>query len=268
MRNPTRSFLLALAATLVCGSATAQPAQPAQPALKLDNPLLQQALPSEGWTAALMKFFRPDNLAMQVTGSAEMELPNDEALALFVIEVQDADARRAQSQVGQRASAGVAALKGADATAQIEATGLVVDPVFDASGRVIAWRVRQGVRLRTSDLTTLSRTVAQGQETMTLTGVDFRLSQKSRQAVQPELIRRAMDDLYGRAAMIAQAFKVPPERLRLEDLSFGADPGSRLSPVAIRKGALTPGEAPPPPTLDPGTTVVYQPVTARLRFGP
>ncbi|MFN7571956.1 MAG: SIMPL domain-containing protein [Betaproteobacteria bacterium] len=241
----------------------------AQPALNLDNPLLQQALPSEGWSAALMRLFRPENLAMQVAGSAEIEVPNDEAWVTFMVEVQDADARRAQTQVGQRSSAGVAALKGVDQTAQVESTGLVTDPIFDTGGRVIAWRVRQAVRLRTSNFDALARTVAQGQETMTLSAVDFRLSQKSRQAVQPELIRRAMDDLYGRAATIAQAFKISPERLRLEDLSFGSDPSGRSSPIALRRGAVGPGEAPPPlPTLDPGTTVVYQPVTARLRFGP
>jgi uncharacterized protein YggE len=71
----------------------------AKPALKLDNPLLQQALPSEGWSAALMRFFRPENLAMQVAGGAEIEVPNDEAWVTFVVEVQDADARRAQTQV-------------------------------------------------------------------------------------------------------------------------------------------------------------------------
>lgn len=241
----------------------------AQPALKLDNPLLQQALPSEGWSAALMRFFRPENLAMQVAGGAEIEVPNDEAWVTFVVEVQDADARRAQTQVAQRSSASVAALKGVDPTAQIEPTRPVTDPIFDASGRVIAWRVRQTVPLRTTNLDALPRTVAQGQETMTLSAVDFRLSQKSRQAVQPELIQRAMDDLYGRAATIAQAFKIAPDRLRLEDLSFGSDPSGRSSPIALRRGAVGTGEvAPPPPTLDPGTTVVYQPVTARLKFGP
>jgi predicted secreted protein len=260
MRNVTGHVLL-LGALASAGAM-------AQPALKLDNSLLQQALPPEGWGAALMKFFRPDNLAMQVTGSAEMELPNDEALASFMVEVQDADARRAQTQVGQRAASGVAALKNADPTAQVETMGAVTDPVFDTGGRVIAWRVRQTVLLRTTDFTALSRAVAQGGETMTFTGVDFRLSRKSRQAAQPELIRRAMDDLYGRAATIAQAFKVAPERLRLEDLSFGADPASRSSPVIARRGTSPSGEALPPPSLDPGSTVVYQPVTAKLRFAP
>ena len=50
-----------------------------------------------------------------MTGSAEIELPNDEAIANFYFEAQDADLAKAQALVNQRVGDGTAALKRADA---------------------------------------------------------------------------------------------------------------------------------------------------------
>ncbi len=72
---------------------------------------------------------RPDNAVVLLTASAELELANDKAIATFAVKAQDADARRAQAQVNQRAAAGVAALKKADPSAQIETAGYSSLPV-------------------------------------------------------------------------------------------------------------------------------------------
>src|SRR5688500_19410188 len=55
-----------------------------------------------------------------MTGAAEVELANDEAVANFYYEAQDADLTRAQSTVNQRVGDGTAALRRADPKAQIE----------------------------------------------------------------------------------------------------------------------------------------------------
>ena len=54
-----------------------------------------------------------------MTGSAEIELPNDEAVVNFFYEAQDADLAKAQSLVNQRVGDGTAALKRADPKAQM-----------------------------------------------------------------------------------------------------------------------------------------------------
>ena len=58
-----------------------------------------------------------------MTGSAEVELPNDEAVVSFFYEAQDADLTKAQGLVNQRVGDGTAALKRADPKAQIETSG-------------------------------------------------------------------------------------------------------------------------------------------------
>ncbi len=113
-----------------------------------------------------------------MTGAAEVELANDEAVANFFYEAQDADLTRAQSTVNQRVSDGTAALKRADPKAQVETSGYSSYPVYSSgSNRTITgWRVRQGVTVRTENLAALAKTVAAAQPTLALGGVDFRLS--------------------------------------------------------------------------------------------
>ena len=93
-----------------------------------------------------------------MTGAAEVELANDEAVANFFYEAQDADLTRAQSTVNQRVSDGTAALKRADPKAQIETSGYSSYPVYSSgSNRTITgWRVRQGVTVRTENLAALA----------------------------------------------------------------------------------------------------------------
>jgi len=54
-----------------------------------------------------------------MTGTAEIEVPNDEAVASFFYETQDADLTKAQALVNQRVGDGTAALKRADPKAQM-----------------------------------------------------------------------------------------------------------------------------------------------------
>ncbi|MDH4114996.1 MAG: SIMPL domain-containing protein, partial [Burkholderiaceae bacterium] len=60
---------------------------------------------------------------LMMTGSAEVEVPNDEAVANFFYEAQDADLAKAQGLVNQRVAEGTAALKKADPKAQVETSG-------------------------------------------------------------------------------------------------------------------------------------------------
>ncbi len=72
----------------------------------------------------------PAGTLVLMTGAAEVELANDEAVVNFFYEAQDADLTRAQSLVNQRVGDGTAALKRADPKAQIETSGYSSYPVY------------------------------------------------------------------------------------------------------------------------------------------
>jgi predicted secreted protein len=201
-----------------------------------------------------------------MTGSAEIEVPNDEAVASFFYEAQDADLARAQALVNQRVADGTAALRRADPKAQLETSGYGSYPVYGQNNRsIVGWRVRQGVTLRTADLAALPRTVAAAQPLLSLGGIDFRLSRAARERIEGDLIQQAIANLNGRVAAAAQALGVPRERVRLEEVNFvGRDGG----PVPVMARMAMAADAAPPPQFESGRSVERVFVTGRARLLP
>jgi uncharacterized protein YggE len=214
---------------------------------------------------------RGEGTVVVMPGLAQLQLPNDEALASFYYEAQDADARKAQSQVNARVAEGIAALKRADARAQVESAGYQSYPVYtQAPGvtpRISGWRVRQTVSLRTTDLERLASTVQAGQGVMALGSLQFQLSRAAREQAEAQLIERAVANVQARVAAAARALGVPAERVRIEELSFGRrDEFAPPQPMAMRAAmADAPGAS---PALEPGQSTETLPVTARVRFLP
>lgn len=209
----------------------------------------------------------PPGTLVVMNASAEVEVPNDEAVANFFFEAQDADLARAQAQVNQRVADGTAALRRADPKAVLETTGYGSYPVYGQNNRsIVGWRVRQGVSLRTADLAALPRTVAAAQPLLSLGGIDFRVSRAARERVETELIQQAIAGLNARVAAAAQALGVPRERVRLEEVNFvGRESGpvpmmARMAPMAA--------DAAPAPQFESGRSTERMFVTGRARLLP
>ncbi len=188
-----------------------------------------------------------------MTGSAEIELPNDEAVANFFYEAQDADLAKAQSLVNQRVGDGTAALRRADPKAQIETSGYGSYPVY-ASGPsrgIVGWRVRQGVTLKTDNLRDPAEDGGRRpSRLLSVGGVDFRLSKAAREKVETQLIQQAIANLNARVAAAAQALGVPPNREFAWKKSTLAGARADRSPSGSPRMATMSSDAVPPPTFE------------------
>lgn len=211
----------------------------------------------------------PAGTLVLMTGAAEVELANDEAVANFFYEGQDADLTRAQSLVNQRVGDGTAALKRADAKAQIETSGYSSYPVYSSgSNRTITgWRVRQGVTVRTDSLAALPKTVAAAQPFLALGGVDFRLSKVARDKVEAQLIQLAIGNLNSRFTAAGQSMSVPPNRIRIEEINFGVREAGPPQPMMMRS-AMQSSDAVAPPAFESGRSIERLSVTGKARFLP
>jgi predicted secreted protein len=227
--------------------------------------LMTAAAPVPAQTPAAAARF--EGTLVTISAAAELEATNDEALASFYLEVQDADLARAQSQLNQRVAEGVATLKRADPKARTETAGYGSYPIYAAGGgrKIVGWRVRQSVNLRTTELAALPKTVAAGQQQLALGGIAFRLSRAARDRLDAELIQRAYANLSARIAAAAQAMGVPPTRVRVEEVNFGArSEGPPIVPMA-RTMAMS-AESVAEPSFDAGQSTQRLDVTAKVRF--
>lgn len=212
---------------------------------------------------------RYEGTLVLMTGQAELELANDEAVASFYVEIQDADLNRAQSQVNQRVAEATAAIKRSDPKGELQTGGYTSYPVYGRDGgrKITGWRVRQALTLRTSDLSGLARTVAAAQQQqMALGGIDFRLSRAARERAEAELIQRAIANLNSRVAAAAQAMNVPPARVRTEELNFGVQQAERPPIMAMARVAPMQADSVAEPQFEAGRSAQQMTVTAKLRF--
>jgi predicted secreted protein len=205
-----------------------------------------------------------------MTGFAELEVPNDEAVANFFYEAQDANLTKAQAVVNQRVADGTAALKRADPKAQLETSGYSSYPVYSSgpARSIVGWRVRQGVMLRTENLEALPRTVSSVQSLLALGGIDFRLSKAARDKVDAQLIQLATANLNARLASAASALGAAPARLRLEEINFS---GREVGPPMMMRQAPMISEAsaaPPPPSFESGRSTERLTISGKARLLP
>jgi len=210
----------------------------------------------------------PAGTLVLMTGAADVELSNDEAVASFFYEAQDADLTRAQSVVNQRVGEGTAALKRADPKAQIETSGYSSYPVYSSgSNRTITgWRVRQGVTVRTDNLAALPKTVAAAQPFLALAGIDFRLSKAAREKVEAQLIQLAIGNLNLRFTAAWQSMGVPVNRIRIEEINFSVREAGLPQPMMMR--ATMASDAVTPQTFESGRSIERLTVTGKARFLP
>jgi len=212
---------------------------------------------------------RFEGTVVTLAGHAQLELPNDEASASFYAEQQDPDLARAQSTVNQRVADGVAALRRVDPKCQVESGAYESYPMYASSGahRITGWRVRQTVFMRTGNLAQLPQAVAAAQALLALGSIDFHLSRAARERVEGDLVQRAISDANVRIAAAAQALSIPPARVRLEELDFGAAvQGPPMRPLRAAATMAPAAESVAEPSFEPGTTSEQASVTARARF--
>jgi uncharacterized protein YggE len=204
-----------------------------------------------------------------MTGTAEVDVANDEALANFFYETQAPDLTKAQADVNQRVADGTAALKRADSKAQIETSGYSSFPVYSggSSRTIVGWRVRQGVSLRTENLAALPKTVAAAQPMLALGNIDFRLSRAAREKVEAQLIQQATANLHSRFAAAAQALGGASARVRIEEINYGAREGGP-QPLAMRSVPMASEASVPPPTFEAGRSVERLTVSGKARLLP
>jgi uncharacterized protein YggE len=225
-----------------------------------------------GFTPALHAQTPPaprfDGTLILMTGQAELEIANDEAVASFYVEVQDADLAKAQSQVNQRVAEATGILKRSDPKGEVQSSGYSSYPVYrnDSGRKIVGWRVRQGVTLRTGDLGGLARTVAAVQPLVALGGIEFRLSRSAREKVEGELIQRAIANLNSRVAAVAQSLNVPAARIRTEELNFGVHQIERPQMMSMARAAPMAAESVAEPQFEAGRSSQQMTVTAKVRF--
>lgn len=155
-------------------------------------------------------------------GMAAMEVDNDTMHATLYVEDEDANPVRLADNVNKVVGE---AVKTAKAASQVTTRtgGYQTFPVYDKT-RIVRWRARSELLLKSGDFKALSDLVGKLQSTLKLGGIYFSVSPEVRRKVEDELTTAAIEDFKRRADLIAQGFGA--RGYKVKDAAVNSDGGA------------------------------------------
>jgi predicted secreted protein len=137
------------------------------------------------------------------------------------------------------------------------------EPVY-RNKSISSWRVRQSIRLESSDVTNLSRLVGELQERLSVASLRYTISPKVRQEVEDELITLALGRFGRRGKLIAGELGRSDYRIVAMDVSTS---GASPAPVRMRAvSAMAESSRVTAPTLEPGVQSVTVQVSGTIEL--
>lgn len=241
-------------------------------------PLMCAVAATSAWASETIELPRPakEGTVMTLEGQATRKLENDEATVILSIEVQKKDVTAATDETIRAVNAAVEAIK------RIE--GRITMQTADFSTRAVykkakdgetpepgAWAVRQTLRVTVNDMTLLPSVMEAGLKTLTVDGIELRVSDELRKRTQDELLGEAIHDAMGRAVRVAKVMGLEAEDVRIESIGTGRLSGPSVryyaAPRAANDGMLAKSVM-AAPSVSAGTSDVTQEVTMQVRIKP
>lgn len=146
----------------------------------------------------------PGAPTLQMEASAKSQVPNDEMVATLAAEQTGANVGALNDAVMASLNRAVTEAK-ASSRVNVRLGAFSTNPNYE-KGKPEGWRVRGELVLTSSDMKGLSVLVGKLGQTLQVTGVSFRLSDKAREAEEKVLLGQAAKTFKAKAAAAATAF--------------------------------------------------------------
>ncbi len=218
-------------------------------------------------------------IVLPATGTVRQA--NDQASITMTAEETNKDKALAQSRVNQKMKQGLALLKQADPQASFKTESYSTYPVYpeqttpsSTQSRVPSgWRVTQSLRVTTTNLAGLPKTVAAGQGLLGLSNLYFSLSPATAQKLDDERIAATYANLNQRVRAVAAAMGRDPADAVVEVMDFEGSGNytDRAAPPAppapmMRASSLSAASAVEEPSFEPGETTLNMRAVGKVRF--
>jgi uncharacterized protein len=215
-----------------------------------------------------------------VAAFGEVKHPNDEARATLMIEEQDKDKAVAASRVNQKMKQGMEAVRREDPQASLKTRSYYTYPVYadeqiqarqiSRTRQPVSWRVGQYLELTTTNLSSLSKTIAAAQRILALNGLSFGLSAETGKNLEEQRIIAVYRNLTDRITAIAKAMGRNVADATLDTVDFeGSGAYAQQQDLQMTKAMrAAPLETVrvEEPNFEPGETTLSMRVVGKVRF--
>ena len=200
---------------------------------------------------------------VSLSEQASTEVQNDQMVALLFAEYEGRDATPLADRVNRDIAAALA-LAGKTPGVEVRTQDYQTRPVYDKEGKIRAWRVRQSIRLESTDSKALGDLLGTLQERLKLQSVAYQVSPQQRRKHIDSVIQTALKRFQERAQLVADAFGRPHWRLVRLSINDGGPRPVPLMRANLMSEAAMKGAAPVP--LEAGTATLEVSVNGEIEL--
>jgi predicted secreted protein len=217
--------------------------------------LMLLSLPAAAQAAAEPLF----NL-VTLRAEAHREVPNDQLGAVLAAEAEGTDTAQLAGDVSRAMQAALAVAKGYRGVQARSGTYQTI-PLYD-KGRVARWRVRQELRLQSTDIPAATELIGKLQASLVVNGMSLSVSPELRRQTENALYAEAVAAFEERVRLVRDAMKAKGYRVR--NLEFSGDGASPAPMSLLARGPASAARV--PPAVEPGTTIILVSVSGTVQL--
>lgn len=194
-----------------------------------------------------------------LSANAAMEVENDTLIAILYYQREGAALAPLANEVNKKITDAVKTGKrfhGVD----IQTPAYRSSPVYEKQ-RLVGWRVRQTIRLKSQDIAQVSNLIGELQKTLALESVSYSVSPDKLQDTEEKLIAQAIDAFKKRSLLITHQFDRSTYRLVNMSVNTG---GAPIRPLRMQAAAVSMEAA--APTLETGKQNIQVNVTGTIEL--
>lgn len=201
---------------------------------------------------------------------------NDEAVVDLAITRDGKTAKEAQAKLLADLNPAMKVIRGAvkSGTAEFQTGQLYTNANYaqrkpGEAAKVVSWTARQSVTVTLKDTNEAGALVEAASKGFEFSGLRFQVSKEAARRNRSELMGEALEDLAGKAEVIARSMAIPVSDVKLAAVDFGsASLGNSYRPTRMMaKAAAAAPMASAPADLEAGETDVSLTAAARFTVG-
>jgi predicted secreted protein len=191
---------------------------------------------------------------------AMREVANDQLGAVLAAEAEGTDTAQLTDEVNRAMQKALAAAKAYRSVNARSGTYQTL-PVYD-KGRIVRWRVRQELRLQSTDIPAATELIGKLQASLVVSGMSLSVSPDARRQTENALLAEAIAAFEERARVVRDAMKAKGYRVRNLDFSGEVPSPVRMYTLASPSVAASRSQ----PAVEPGTTPILITVSGTIQL--
>lgn len=197
---------------------------------------------------------------VSLRADAHREVPNDLLGAVLAAEAEGSDTAQLANEVNRTMQAALAVAKGYRGVSTRSGSYQTI-PVYD-KGRIARWRVRQELRLQSTDIPAATELIGKLQASLVVNGMSLTVSPELRRQTENALLAEAVAAFQERARLVRDAMKAKDYRVR--NLDFSGDNPSPMPMYLLSRASA--GAARTQPAVEPGSTLIVVTVSGSIQL--